>query len=96
MKYLKKFESIFDKSDNLIGFKRKLLEFLDTDDVKIILDLIPEGVILPLFYKGDSAKLKTGEEVIILDTDYKNREYIYYYDVNGDSLYSYESDFIIE
>lgn len=96
MKYLKKFESIFDKSDNLIGFKRKLLEFLDEEDVKIILDLIPDGVILPLFYKGDSAKLKTGEEVIILDTDYKNREYIYYYDVNGDSLYSYESDFIIE
>jgi hypothetical protein len=79
-----------------MGFKRRLLDFLDLEDVEKILELIPEGVVLPLFYKGDSAKLKNGEEVIILDTGYKNREYIYYYDFEGEKLYSYESDFIIE
>lgn len=95
MKYLKSFNLVNEsKSDNLMGFERKLLEFLKPDEVESILDLIPESIIMPIFYKGDSAKLKTGESVLITDVNYKNREYIYYYKLNGDEVYSYESDFI--
>jgi hypothetical protein len=94
MKYLKSFNINESNSDNLIGFERKLLEFLDSDDVNSVLELIPEGVIMPIFYKGDKAKLKSNDLVTILEVGYKNREYIYYYDLDGDEVYSYESDFI--
>lgn len=94
MKWIKKFNE--SKSENHIGFERKLREILDTDKVEEIMSLIPTGVIMPIFYKGDKAILKdSNKEVIITDSGYKNREYIYYYELDDDDVYSYESDFII-
>lgn len=94
MKWIKKFNE--SKSDNLSGFERKLKEIIDIDKVEEILSLIPEGIIMPLFYKGDSVILKEGsKEVVIIETAYKNREYIYYYELDEDEVYSYESEFII-
>ena len=53
MKYLKSFKKITEsKSENIKGFERKLMEIVESDKVEKILDLIPDGVILPLFYKG--------------------------------------------
>lgn len=80
-------------SENLLGFKRKLLEILDSDDTDSVLKLMPEGVIMPIFYKSDKAELKSGELVTIVEVGYKNREYIYYYELDNDVVYSYESDF---
>lgn len=84
----------FSKEENLMGFKRKLSEMLDNTIVDSILELIPNGVVMPVFYKGDKAHLKSGETVVITDTRWKNGSYIYYYELNGDEVYSYEDDFL--
>lgn len=97
MKHLKSFNLIkesFSKEENLIGFKRKLSEMLDDTIVDSILELIPNGVVMPVFYKGDKAPLKSGENVEITGTSWKNGSYIYYYELNGDEVYSYEDDFL--
>jgi hypothetical protein len=94
MKYLKSFKKITEsKSENIKGFERKLMEIVESDKVQKILDLIPDGVILPLFYKGDIVNLVEGGSVTITDSSYKNGEYIYYYELDEDEVYSYESDF---
>lgn len=93
MKYLKSFKLNESKSENIKGFERKLMSILEIDKVKDILDLIPDGIILPLFYKGDVVELIEGGYVTITESDYKNGEYIYYYYIDGDEVYSYESDF---
>jgi hypothetical protein len=55
---------------------------------------------MPLYYKGDVAKLNDGgktEEVTIVKSDRKYGEYIYYfYSVDGDLVYEYEDMFIME
>jgi hypothetical protein len=97
MKHLKSFNLIkesFSKEENLIGFKRKLSEMLDDTIVDSILELIPDGVIMPVFYKGDKASLKSGETVIITNTSWKGGSYIYYYELDGDEVYSYEDAFL--
>jgi hypothetical protein len=99
VKYLKRFDLIkegFSKEENLMGFKRKLSEMLDDGVVDSILELIPDSIIMPVFYRGDKAELKSGTSVIIGDTSWKNGEYIYYYELNGDEVYSYEEDFILD
>ena len=82
--------------ENIKGFKRKLEEILD-DKSKIndILDLIPKGIILPIFYKGDTAVLDNGDVVKITGYDWKNGMYIYYYLIDGNKVYSYEDVFKI-
>jgi hypothetical protein len=97
MKYLKNFNLIkesFSKEENLQGFKRKLSEMLDDTIVDSILELIPDGIIMPVFYKGDKARLKDGEDVTIIKTGWKGGSYIYYYELDGDEVYSYEDDFL--
>lgn len=97
MKYIKFFNSINEsKNDNLIGFRRKLMEIINIDQIDDVLELIPNNIIMPIFYKGDVAILKEDyEKVKITEVSYKNDEYIYYYisDEYGE-VYSYESDFI--
>jgi hypothetical protein len=55
---------------------------------------------MPLYYKGDVAKLNDGDdtvEVTIVKSDRKYGEYIYYfYSVDGDLVYEYEDMFIME
>ena len=82
--------------ENIKGFKRKLEEIID-DKSKIndILDLIPKGIILPIFYKGDTAVLDNGDVVKITGYDWKNGMYIYYYLIDGNKVYSYEDVFKI-
>jgi hypothetical protein len=82
--------------ENIKGFKRKLEEILD-DKSKIndILDLIPKGIILPIFNKGDTAVLDNGDVVKITGYDWKNGMYIYYYLIDGNQVYSYEDVFKI-
>jgi len=82
--------------ENIKGFKRKLEEIID-DKSKIndILDLIPKGIILPIFYKGDTAVLDNGDVVKITGYDWKNGMYIYYYLIDGNQVYSYEDVFKI-
>jgi hypothetical protein len=97
MKYLKNFNLIkesFSKEENLQGFKRKLSEMLDDTIVGSILELIPDGIIMPVFYKGDKARLKDGGDVTITKTGWKGGSYIYYYELDGDEVYSYEDDFL--
>ncbi|MFA5586718.1 MAG: hypothetical protein WDA02_09375 [Saccharofermentanales bacterium] len=83
--------------ENIKGFKRKLEEIID-DKSKIndILDLIPKGIILPIFYKGDIAVLDNGDVVKITGYDWKNGMYIYYYLIDGNQVYSYEDVFKID
>ena len=97
MKHLEYFKRINESKDsNLAGFKRKLMEIVNTEKVDRILELIPDTIIMPLFYKGDKVRLKKGsKKVKITDIGYKNRQYIYYYyDLNDDEVYSYEDEFI--
>ena len=77
-----------------MGFKRKLSEMLDDSVVDSILELMPVGVIMPVFYKGDVAKLKNESSVTITDTIWKGGSYIYYYDLGGREFYSREEEFL--
>lgn len=82
-----------DNKKNLIGFKRKLMGILNDDQVDQVLNLIPQDIIMPLFYNGDKARLKDGMDIVVTGVSYKNGEYIYYHILNGDEVYSYESEF---
>lgn len=86
------------ENDNLIGFKRKIMEIVnDATKVDEILNLFPNKIIMPLFYTGDQVKLKNGDEVRIVKSDWKNGEYIYYfYNEDDDLVYTYEEEFIYE
>jgi len=82
-------------NENLIGFIRKLNNILD-DKSKIeeIISLFPKSIIMPMFYKGDTATLLDGNVVTVTDVGWKNGEYIYYFeDEEGDEVYTYESEF---
>jgi uncharacterized protein YodC (DUF2158 family) len=86
------------ENDNLIGFKRKIMEIVN-DETKVneILSLFPNKIVMPLFYIGDTVKLKDGDEVRIVKSYWKNGEYIYYfYDKDDDLVYTYEEGFICE
>ena len=86
------------ENDNLIGFKKKIMEIVnDATKVNEILNLFPNKIIMPLFYTGDTVKLKNGNEVRIVESGWKNGEYIYYF-YNGDDnlVYTYEEEFIYE
>jgi len=83
------------KNDNLMGFKRKLMETMDINQVNEILKLFPKRVVMPLFYKGDIVMTDENEEVKITEVSYKNNQYIYYYfSKEHGEVYSYEDDFI--
>jgi len=89
------------ENENLIGLKRKMMEIVkDPNKVNEILNLFPDSIIMPLYYKGDVAKLNDGDdtvEVTIVKSDWKYGEYIYYfYSVDGDLVYAYEDMFIME
>jgi hypothetical protein len=89
------------ENENLIRFKRKMMEIVkDPNKVNEILNLFPDSIMMPLFYKGDVAKLNDGDdtvEVTIVKSDRKYGEYIYYfYSVDGDLVYEYEDMFILE
>ena len=86
------------ENDNLIGFKRKIMEIVnDATKVNEILSLFPNKIIMPLFYTGDEVKLKNGDEVRIVKSGWKNGEYIYYfYNEDDDLVYTYEEEFIYE
>jgi hypothetical protein len=89
------------ENENLIGFKRKMMEIVkDSNKVNEILNLFPDSIMMPLYYKGDVAKLNDGDdtvEVTIVKSDRKYGEYIYYfYSVDGDLVYEYEDMFIME
>ena len=86
------------ENDNLIGFKRKIMEIVnDATKVNEILSLFPNKIIMPLFYTGDEVKLKNGDEVRIVKSGWKNGEYIYYfYNEDDDLVYTYEEGFIYE
>jgi hypothetical protein len=87
---------VTELNENLMGFKRKLMEIVNDDQINQILNLFPPGIIMPLFYIGDDIRLKDGRNVIITNVSYKNGEYIYYYNLDGDLVYSYESEFVFE
>ena len=97
---MKKFSNFLNESnsdnENLIGFEKKLKEIIgDVDKVNQILDLIPEKVILPLYYKGDVVKLRDGGEITITDVGFKGGEYIYYFkDEEGEEWYEREENII--
>jgi hypothetical protein len=89
------------ENENLIGLKRKMMEIVkDPNKVNEILNLFPDSIMMPLYYKGDVAKLNDGDdtvEVTIVKSDRKYGEYIYYfYSVDGDLVYEYEDMFIME
>ena len=86
------------ENDNLIGFKRKIMEIVnDATKVNEILSLFPNKIIMPLFYTGDEVRLKNGDEVRIVKSGWKNGEYIYYfYNEDDDLVYTYEEEFIYE
>lgn len=87
---------VTELNENLMGFKRKLMEIVNDDQIDQILKLFPPGIIMPLFYIGDVIRLKDGPSVIITNVSYKNGEYIYYHNLDGDLVYSYESEFVFE
>jgi hypothetical protein len=68
---------VTELNENLMGFKRKLMEIVNEDQADQILNLFPPGIIMPLFYIGDVIRLKDGSDVIITNVSYKNGEYIY-------------------
>ena len=55
---------------------------------------------MPLYYKGDTAKLNDGDdtvEVTIVKSGWKNGEHIYYFhSVDGDLVYEYEDMIIMK
>jgi hypothetical protein len=89
------------ENENLIGLKRKMMEIVkDSNKVNEILNLFPDSIIMPLYYKGDVAKLNDGgktEEVTIVESGWKNGGHIYYFhSADGDLVYAYEDMFIME
>ena len=81
-------------NENLIGFIGKLNNILD-DKSKIdeIISLFPKSIIMPMFYKGDTAILLDGDFITVTDVGWKNGEYIYYFEnEDGDEVYTYESE----
>ena len=83
-------------NENTIVFEKKLNKIIN-DSVKVseILELIPENVLLPLYYKGDVVKLHNGNEITITEIGFKRGEYIYFFeDENGKEWYEREENMI--
>jgi len=85
-----------NREENLSGFiiaVQKLLK--DKEMVEKVVNLIPDNVILPLYYKGDKVYSKSvGHDIVITDIRWKNGGYIYFFydEVEGDEFYVYEDD----
>jgi len=84
------------ENENLIGFEKKLKELLgNSDKVGEILDLIPDNVFLPLYFKGDVVRLRDGNEITITNVGFRRGEYNYYFkDENGETWYEREENMI--
>jgi hypothetical protein len=79
--------------DNLSGFKRKIKEIIG-DDAKVeqVLELFPDWISMPLFYKGDQADMD-GKTITIDKFAMKGGYYIYYFtDEEGDQWYVREEE----
>lgn len=79
--------------DNLSGFERKIKEIIG-DDYKVqkILELFPDTIVMPLFYKGDQAEMD-GKKITIDEFGMKGHRYIYYFtDEHGDQWYAREEE----
>lgn len=87
-----------NQNENLMGFEKRLGRILnDSAKVSEILGLIPENVLLPLFYKGDVVRLREGGEITITEVGFKRGEYIYFFeDENGDEWYEREENMVYE
>ena len=83
------------ENENLIGFERKLEEIVgDSGKIAQIMSLFPKSIIMPLFYKGDTATLNDDNvDITIVKVGWKNGGYIYYFqDEEGDLVYTYEEN----
>ena len=81
-------------NENLKGFERKIAEILgDSNKVDEIISLFPKSIIMPLFYIGDIVELNNGRKIEIVEVNWKNGGYIYYFnDEEKGLLYAYEDD----
>jgi hypothetical protein len=82
-----------EELNNLSGFDRKIKEIIG-DKVKAqqVLDLFPEWIIMPLFYKGDKAEMD-GKIITIDKCGMKGNCYIYYFtDEEGEQWYAREEE----
>jgi hypothetical protein len=79
--------------DNLSGFERKIKEIIgDNAKALQVLDLFPEWISMPLFYKGDQADMD-GKTITIDKFAMKGGYYIYYFtDEEGDQSYVREEE----
>ena len=86
------------ENENTMGFERKLRELLgNSDKVGEILDLIPDNVLLPLYYKGDVVKTREGNVITVTEVGFKRGEYIYFFeDEGGEEWYEREENLIYE
>jgi hypothetical protein len=81
------------ENENLGGFQRALDRITgDKEMTEQIMSLIPSTVILPLYFKGETAKVEGVGEVVITDIAWKNGGYIYFFrdEASGDEVYTYE------
>ena len=73
--------------DNLSGFERKLKEIIgDKAKTQQVLDLFPEWISMPLFYKGDKAEMD-GKTITIDKCGMKGGDYIYYFTEKNSKKY---------
>ena len=80
-------------NESLGGFERILKSIIGTDKIESILALIPDSIILPMFYKDELVYCKSEDlDVRILDVRWKNGSYIYYFLDKGNKVYAYEDD----
>ena len=84
------------ENENTMGFERKLREILgDSSKVVEVIGLIPDNILLPLYFKGDVVKLRDGNVVTITKVGFRRGEYNYYFeDENGETWYEREENMI--
>lgn len=84
------------ENENLMGFERKLREILgDSGKVDEVISLIPDNILLPLYFKGDVVKLRNGDMVTITKVGFRRGEFNYYFeDENGETWYEREENMI--
>ena len=83
------------REENLCGFNRKVLSLLkDKELTQKIIDLIPDNVILPLYYRGKVMYSKSlGRDIIIDKVEWKDNGYVYFFiDDYGNESYVFEND----
>ena len=81
------------EEENLSGFERKIKEIIgDNSKTQQVLDLFPEWITMPLFYKGDIVEMD-GKTIVIDKCGMKGGNYIYYFtDEDGDQWYAREEE----